>query len=147
MRLWSLHPKYLDAKGLVAVWRESLLAKRALQGKTKGYTKHPQLIRFKNHPSLLEAIDYYLTHIFLEAKKRGYNFEKRKIGKVSRNIKKIKVTSGQVDYEFNHLKSKLRKRNPALYKKTVQAKEFKVHPLFTVVIGDVESWEKQNLPK
>nr|WP_243687290.1 pyrimidine dimer DNA glycosylase/endonuclease V [Methanobacterium formicicum] len=48
MRLWSLHPKYLDVKGLVALWREGLLARAVLKGKTKGYTNHPQLIRFKN---------------------------------------------------------------------------------------------------
>jgi hypothetical protein len=48
MRIWSLHPKYLDAKGLVALWRESLLAKQALESKTKGYKNHPQLNRFKN---------------------------------------------------------------------------------------------------
>ncbi|HUV42869.1 MAG TPA: pyrimidine dimer DNA glycosylase/endonuclease V [Patescibacteria group bacterium] len=143
MRLWSLHPKYFDTKGLVAVWRESLLAKKALQGKTKGYTKHPQLIRFKNHPSPLEAIDCYLSHIFFEAKKRGYNFERRKIGRVSRNIKKIKVTSGQVDYELNHLKNKLRKRGSTLCNKTVKTKKIKVHPLFTIVIGDIEPWERQ----
>ncbi|WP_368086417.1 pyrimidine dimer DNA glycosylase/endonuclease V [Nitrosomonas sp. Nm34] len=26
MRLWSIHPKYLDAKGLLALWREGLQA-------------------------------------------------------------------------------------------------------------------------
>jgi hypothetical protein len=35
MRLWSLHLKYLDAKGLVAVW--GLLAKKVSKEKTKGY--------------------------------------------------------------------------------------------------------------
>jgi len=30
MRLWSLHPRYLDAKGLVALWREGLLAQKVL---------------------------------------------------------------------------------------------------------------------
>jgi hypothetical protein len=33
MRLWSLHPEYLDANGLVALWREALLAQAFLQGK------------------------------------------------------------------------------------------------------------------
>lgn len=32
MRLWSLHPSYLDAVGLVALWREGLLARKVLQG-------------------------------------------------------------------------------------------------------------------
>lgn len=35
MRLWTLHPKYLDTKGLVALWREALLAQKVLQGKQK----------------------------------------------------------------------------------------------------------------
>ena len=47
MRLWSIHPKYLDTKGLLAVWREALLAKKVLENKTKGYKNHPQLERFK----------------------------------------------------------------------------------------------------
>ena len=46
MRLWSLHPKYLDIKGLVACWREGLLARKVLLDQTKGYKNHPQLIRF-----------------------------------------------------------------------------------------------------
>ncbi|MEN6399799.1 MAG: pyrimidine dimer DNA glycosylase/endonuclease V, partial [Rectinema sp.] len=28
MRLWTLHPQYLDQKGLTAAWREGLLAKK-----------------------------------------------------------------------------------------------------------------------
>jgi hypothetical protein len=47
MRIWSIHPKYLDIKGLVALWREALLAKHVLEGRTKGYRNHPQLDRFK----------------------------------------------------------------------------------------------------
>ena len=41
MKLWSIHPKYLDAKGLVALWREALLAQKVLDGKTEGYKNHP----------------------------------------------------------------------------------------------------------
>ena len=37
MRLWSLRPKYLDSQGLVALWREGLLAQAVLRGKTRGY--------------------------------------------------------------------------------------------------------------
>lgn len=37
MRIWSLHPSYLDAKGLVALWRETLLAQKVLLGATVGY--------------------------------------------------------------------------------------------------------------
>jgi len=49
LRLWSIHPKYLDYKGLVAVWREGLLAKRVLMGETKEYRDHPQLLRLKGY--------------------------------------------------------------------------------------------------
>jgi hypothetical protein len=57
MRLWSLHLKYLDRIGLIACWREGLLAKAVLEGKTKGYTHHPQLIRFQTSPHPLHTIN------------------------------------------------------------------------------------------
>ena len=142
MRLWSLHPKYLDAKGLVALWRESLLAKKVLQGKTKGCTKHSQLIRFRNHLFPIKAINQYLLHTFNESFKRGYSFKKNKIGKAPSIVKKIEVNSGQVIYEFNHLKKKLKKRNSDLYIKLVKVKRIDIHPLFKRVLGDVEYWEK-----
>jgi len=67
MRIWSLHPKYLDSKGLVALWRETLLAKHVLEGKTKGYKNHPQLNRFKAMKKPVEVINQYLSEIFIEA--------------------------------------------------------------------------------
>lgn len=74
MRLWSLHPKYLDTKGLLAVWREGLLAKHVLEGKTKGYTEHPQLERFLDAPEPLAAINRFLFCVLEESEKRGYKF-------------------------------------------------------------------------
>jgi Pyrimidine dimer DNA glycosylase len=47
MRIWSLHPQYLDRQGLTAAWREGLLAQKVLTGTTKGYRNHPQLRRFR----------------------------------------------------------------------------------------------------
>ena len=79
MRLWSLSPKYLDRQGLLAVWRESLLAKKVLAGKTKGYRNHSQLIRFRNSKKALEYIDAYLLGLYLESIDRAYNFDKTKI--------------------------------------------------------------------
>jgi hypothetical protein len=32
MRLWTLHPQYLDPRGLVALWRVALLAQQVLLG-------------------------------------------------------------------------------------------------------------------
>ncbi|MFN3505685.1 MAG: pyrimidine dimer DNA glycosylase/endonuclease V, partial [Caldimicrobium sp.] len=60
MRLWSIHPMYLDARGLVALWREALLARKVLIGETSGYRNHPQLVRFKRSASPLDAINRYL---------------------------------------------------------------------------------------
>ncbi|WP_396134581.1 pyrimidine dimer DNA glycosylase/endonuclease V [Cellulomonas sp. ATA003] len=47
MRIWSVHPRYLDRQGLTAGWREGLLAQKVLTGTTKGYRNHPQLRRFR----------------------------------------------------------------------------------------------------
>src|SRR6187549_2912202 len=98
MRIWSLHPKYLDTKGLVALWRETLLAKHVLEGKTKGYKNHPQLNRFKTTKAPLDSINQYLSEVYTEASRREFNFDKNKI---NWNFKKIKlsVTKGQLSYE------------------------------------------------
>lgn len=105
MRLWSIHPKYLDKIGLLALWREGLLAQKVLRGETKGYVNHPQLLRFKNHSNPLKTIASYLLQVWKESSKRGYNFNKGKIGKIGK-IRKIKVTKGQLECEFNLLRSK-----------------------------------------
>ena len=67
MRLWSLHPRYLDRAGLVALWREALLAQAVLRGATRGYRRHPQLVRFRSHPDPEGAIAAYLEGICREA--------------------------------------------------------------------------------
>lgn len=141
MRLWSLHPSYLDSKGLVACWREGLLARKVLQGKTKGYKHHPQLDRFKAQADPLLALDTYLFGIYEEATKRGYEFNRGKIGKKF-STKKITATSGQLDYELSHLKSKLKVRDAERYKELKSLTSPRPHPMFRVVEGDVEMWEK-----
>jgi hypothetical protein len=145
MRLWSLHPKYLDSKGLVAVWREGLLARAVLDGKTKGYLNHPQLIRFKEEDQPLIFLDTYLNHVYLEANERGYNFNLEKIG-VERASKQISVTQGQILYELEHLKKKLKKRDPKKYQEIKRISNQKnlplTNPLFNVIPGDIEHWEK-----
>jgi len=141
MRLWSLHPVYLDSKGLVALWREGLLAQGVLQGNTRGYRNHPQLLRFRNTDDPLGAIACYLAAVSDEADKRGFNFNKSKIG--TRRIKyTLSVTRGQVEYEYKHLAEKLLKRDRKFYKLLTAARKIKVHPLFKEVDGDVEDWER-----
>lgn len=140
MRLWSLHPKYLDAKGIVALWREGLLAKNVVEGKTKGYTRHPQLIRFKNTHCPSAAVADYLMFVYEEASLRQYSFDRSKII-FSGAPEKIRVSSGQLDYEFKHLLSKLKTRDPDRYRQFSDITFPEPHPMFTVVDGDVEDWE------
>jgi hypothetical protein len=142
MRLWSLHPRYLDTKGLLALWREGLLAQKVLAGKTKGYRNHPQLNRFKCHPSPQKAIGRYLLEVWEEADRRGYCFERKKVKNSLRKAGPITVTRGQLGYEWKHLRKKLRLRDPARFKAMKANQKLLPHPSFRVVPGKVENWEK-----
>lgn len=143
MRIWSIHPKFLDSKGLVALWRETLLAQKVLLGKTKGYRSHPQLIRFKNSAAPLEFIGSYLEYIWHEANRRGYSFDSSKIqNKIPKNSKKkLKVTTGQIEYEKKHLLKKLKVRDITFYHQFRKTTEIVLHPLFREVTGEIEDWE------
>jgi hypothetical protein len=141
MRLWSIHPKYLDASGLVALWREGLLARKVLAGWTKGYKNHPQLERFKKAPVPGEAINAYLKEVLKEACLRGYKFSASKIEEISYEVK-IPVTAGQIEYEWSHLLLKLERRSCSLFKKYSQLPAPEPHPIFVIVPGGVELWER-----
>lgn len=141
MRLWSIHPKYLDRLGLLAVWREGLLAQKVLQGRTKGYRNHPQLQRFKEQKDPLAAIGAYLRGIHQESLGRDYNFDRLKIVS-GKKAPEIKVTSGQLEYEFGHLLKKLKKRDARRYISFHKEKNIQTHPLFKVIKGPVEEWER-----
>jgi hypothetical protein len=142
MRLWSIHPKYMDTKGLVALWREGLLARKVLQGKTKGYRNHPQLDRFRESDFCLTAISLYLSAVFEESVRRGYNFDGRKTGPVRKTRKKIKVSDGQLAYEWKHFIGKLKRRAPADYRRLRLIEFPDPHPLFKIVKGSKAEWEK-----
>lgn len=152
MRLWSIHPKYLDSKGLVACWREGLLAQKVLMGQTKGYKNHPQLNRFidtcpPNGNWKLKFIGKYLEGILNENYRRGYNFNGSKIEyclDLLHNMPKLTVTKGQLEYEFEHLQTKLYNRDHATFmtnKDRLDNNELEPHPLFKIVKGDIEPWE------
>jgi hypothetical protein len=140
MRLWSIHPKYLDTKGLVALWREGLLAKHVLEGKTKGYKNHPQLIRFKKSDDAVAYINQYLYGVLLESQERGYRFDRSKVLPYP-DLLSLEVTSGQIEYEWNHLKKKLKQRDLSKFRLLESLKKIETHPIFVVVEGGVESWE------
>jgi hypothetical protein len=143
VRLWSLHPKYLDTKGLLGLWREALLAQKVLLGETKGYKNHPQLIRFKNREDPILYIGTYLYYVYLEGERRGYNFDKSKIIKYDTTVK-MPVTSGQIEYEFKHLLKKLKNRDPEKYNELKDERQIEPNPIFYIIKGGVEFWEKVN---
>lgn len=140
MRLWSLHPRYLDAKGLVALWREGLLAQKVLAGETRGYRHHPQLARFHAQPDPSGVIAAYLRGVQHEAERRGYRFDATKIGRASHNVR-LTVTRGQLAYELAHLRAKLALRDAVALQRIADIRDPEPHPLFAVVSGEVESWE------
>lgn len=142
MRLWSLHPRYLDVKGLVACWREGLLAKKCLEGLTKGYKNHPQLSRFKSSKVPIQYINKYLSSLILEASKRGYKFNQSKIQLDNQEIPKLKVTFGQIAYEWQHLLNKLEKRDLSKLSEVKDCTCIEPHPLFEIKPGEIEFWEK-----
>jgi hypothetical protein len=145
MRLWSLHPKYLDPQGLVALWREALLAQAVIAGKARGYRKHPQLDRFLAQQFALDAMGVYLAAVHAEAGARGYAFDAGKIERPAVHPP-IAVTSGQLAYEWQHLMGKLAVRNPALHEAWKPVTQPDCHPLFRVCEGGIEAWERVLAP-
>jgi hypothetical protein len=142
MRLWTVHPRYFDARGLVALWREALLAQKVLQGATRGYRHHTQLARFRASPDPPAAIATYLAGVLEEAKRRGYAFDGGKVAG-TRLPGRIDETEGQLLYEWRHLKRKLVQRAPERYRGCRSIKAPSPHPLFRIVAGDVREWERR----
>ena len=142
MRLWTVHPRYLDPQGLVALWREALLARAVLRGETRGYRHHPQLQRFQAHAAPRSAISVFLAGVHAEARARGYSFDASKVGPVRTALARVPTTSGQLDHEWQHLLGKLRVRNPELFKRWRLLRRPEAHPLFEIVPGGVAEWER-----
>jgi hypothetical protein len=152
MRLWSLHPQYLDARGLTALWREALLAQAVLRGRTRGYRHHPQLQRFAESHAPRAAIACYLRAVQAEAERRGYRFDAAKIGRAGgagrgtgpgsgSGVAMLTVARAQLQYEWRHLRRKLASRAPAWLASVAAVSTPRPHPLFRVVRGGIASWE------
>lgn len=141
MRLWSLHPSLLDSKALVAGWREALLAQAVLAGKTRGYTRHPQLERFRAGRDPLRLIGAYLNALRDEAQRRAYHFDGKRILDPQGTRAKLRLQRGQLAFEFAHLLKKSRQRSPE-WAKSLKARRMIAHPLFKAVPGPVEAWER-----
>lgn len=149
MRLWSIHPKYLDSKRLTAQWREALLCRAVLEGKTKGYKNHPQFLRVKNHSQPHYFINRFLYEIWEESKNREYNFDKSKLmdnlcQKYGTFFEPMEVTNEQLEYEFNHLQKKLGEFD---VQKTLNNQYFLeegilANNIFTIISGSIMEFEK-----
>lgn len=142
MRLWSLHPRYLDAKGLVALWREGLLAQKVLQGRTRGYRHHPQLARFRARRDPVAAIAAYLHAVCDEAEARGYRFDRAKLAPRPRRAAPIALTRGQLAHEWAHLRQKLSQRDTAWLARWTGLERPRAHPAFKLIRGGVAEWER-----
>jgi hypothetical protein len=142
MRLWTLHPRYLDPKGLVAAWREALLAQSVLAGATVGYRHHPQLVRFREQPDPLAVIATFLLGIAEESQRRGYKFDLTRISP-RRFGGQIPETREQLLYEWSHLQAKLRVRAPGMMSEHQAVTIPEPHPLFCIVPGSIRDWERR----
>jgi hypothetical protein len=52
------------------------------------------------------------------------------------------ITQGQLAFEHEHLKEKLRHRDPERFRVICRTRQITAHPLFVVVAGEIELWEK-----
>lgn len=139
MRLWSLHPHLLDRAALVAGWREGLLAQAVLAGRTRGYRNHPQLERFRAAPDPVRAVATYLAALHDESVARGYRFDASRLDGEPDPALSLTVTTGQLAFELEHLRAKVRARAPEWEGRLTGAR---AHPLFRVVEGPIEGWER-----
>lgn len=148
MRIWSLHPRYLDRQGLVACWRETLLAQAVLAGRTRGYLTHPQLERFRAASDPLEMLGAYLAGVADEADLRGYRFDRSRIDRAdARGAALLAVSTGQLALEWNHLSAKLDQRSPETRARWSAVGVPDPHPLFRVVDGPVAGWERASVDR
>ena len=141
MRLWSLNPCHLDARGFVALWQEGLLALAVIKGETKGYKHHPQLKRFLTLERPLEALECYLSRVLDEARARNYHFDESKITYHRCTKAHLDVTDGQLAFEWEHLLGKLARRDPERLQ-AMEGQSPTPHECFKVVEGPIADWER-----
>lgn len=143
MRIWSLHPRHLDRQGLLAMWRESLLAVAVLRGQTRGYRNHPQLARWREQPDPLAALGRHLQSVVEEATARGYRFDATKLPDLRPGaaLPLVPVTRGQLAYEREHLAAKLAARDPARLARLPGGQVIDAPASMIVVSGPIADWE------
>ncbi len=142
MRLWSVHPKYFDRQALTACWREGLLAQAVILEPERGYSRHPQLERFRVTEDPMAAVCSYLSAVADEADRRGYRFARERIREPLATATAIPVTTGQLAFEWAHLMAKLERRAPELWRDWRGVELPDPHPSFSVVPGPIATWER-----
>lgn len=141
MRIWTIHPKYLDGIGLVSAWREGIGARNIIAENKIGYSRHPQLDRFRSKS--VDFLNAYLYFLNEEAEKRGYKFDKSKIASFSLKGDRIPVNKGQVEYEFKLLQHKLSVRNKEVYAVNKKVRNIQVIPIYRILPSSkIEDWER-----
>lgn len=140
MRLWTLHPHYLDLAGLRALWQNGILAQKNIFAQKGGVELHPQLLRFQKTETPEKAIGTYLLYISEEAEHRGVHFDIKKILVPCRDIV-LDETVGQIQYEWWHFLTQLKDRAPTKYEKLQLIQKPDAHPMFRIIPGNVKHWE------
>ena len=144
MRIWSLHPQYLDQKGLGGQWEEGIIAQNTLFFQEGKYLNYPVLHRVKAHQEPVAWIGMYLNEILKEANvNRGYNYNDQLIKQLKPTLP-MPVTRGQLYYEWTLLQGRLQKRDPVKMSLNdgVDINNIKANPMFYVIDGDIEDWER-----
>jgi len=144
MRIWTIHPQYLDPKGLGGAWREALGAQKSLYYLSKGikigYSNHSQLIRFKQHQNPMQMLCNYMHTLVDEAERRGYSYN-RSLIQLPQDSQILAETNGQLEYEWQWLAKKLKMRDPQRYV-ALKAIKPSCNPVFKIVAGPIQPWEK-----
>jgi hypothetical protein len=90
----------------------------------------------------MSAIAAFLHGIASEAERRGYKFDARKIAG-ARGAERIRETQGQLEYEWGHLRQKLKVRDPLVAERLRDVEKPQAHPLFRIIAGEIRDWEKE----
>ena len=77
---------------------------------------------------------------------RGYNFDQSKFEPISTTPQLIYATTGQLDYEWQHLLAKLTVRSPETYQAWIKLDRPETHPLFQLKPGAIADWENAYMP-
>lgn len=130
MSLWSVHPRYLDNKGLISAWNRGLQLQKQLSTEPARNTGNSQLIMFSRQEKPLHAIGSYLSFIASEGCRRGYKFTHEKILYPNFDEELLPIDSEQLRSENQMLQNRLKTRDKNRYQQLSSQSWPETHPLF-----------------